>query len=61
MEWNGEVLPQGNLMEVMSFRAIDPNQCFLFETNSPGERSSVNPWRKRQSEGVVGGLTSKSC
>lgn len=41
--WNGEVLPQGNMAEVMSFRAVDINQWFLFETNSLGERPSVNP------------------
>ena len=48
--WNGEVLPQKNLVEVMSLQAVDVNQWFLFETNSLGERPSVNPWRRRQSE-----------
>ena len=46
-------VPQGNLVEVTSFRAVGINQWFLFETNSLSERPSVNPWRKRQSEGVT--------
>lgn len=51
--WNGEVLTQGNFVELMSFRAVDANQWFLFERNSPSERPSVNPWRRRQSECVA--------
>lgn len=39
----------------MSFRAVDVNQWLLFETNSLSKRPSVNPWRKRQSEGVTHG------
>ena len=51
--WVGEVLSRQNLVEVLTFWAVDTNQCFLFETNDPVERSSVEAWRKRQSEGVI--------
>jgi hypothetical protein len=51
--WNGEVLPPKSRVEVMTFWAVDTNQWFLFATNSPSEGPSVNPWRKKHSEGLT--------
>ena len=39
----GMSLPQGNLVEVTTFWAVDTNQWFLFERNSLGEWPMVNP------------------
>jgi hypothetical protein len=49
----GEVLSRKNLVEVLTFWQVDTNQWFLFATNSPSERPSVSPWRKRQAEGLA--------
>lgn len=42
-------------MEIMSLQAVDVNERFLSETNNLDERPCVNPWQKRQSEGLVNG------
>ncbi len=40
-------------MAILFNQAVEVNPCFLFETNSPSESPSMNPWRRRQSEGVA--------
>lgn len=55
MAWNGEVLSQGHLVEVVKYQVVDANPWLLFETNSLGESPSVDPWLRRQSEGVAHG------
>ena len=51
--WIGEVLSRKNFVDVLTFSAVDPNQCFLFKTSDPVERSGVGAWRKSQAEGVI--------
>jgi hypothetical protein len=44
--WPGMLLPQGDLVEIMLFQAIDVNPRFLSETNNLGKRPCVNPWQR---------------
>ncbi len=53
--WGGEVLSREEYLEFLRFWVVDSNQCCLFETKDPAERSSVEAWRKRQSESVAHG------